>query len=218
MLRSNAAKQWKPDPPGKLLMERIIRYDLAAQRASQHLRLCDQHVLQPTWDQTQAEFQGDPIRYPSVMAPVENPKERKSFQLKCEKFCFPESRAHLEDRDYVLMYFAAQAGMQSLFAQDCREHPYGAEIEYRANAHVVKLSREAGDFDSTAASNNPLPPKPIALLDAKIRCRNGSGRIVECTVVDCGTSAINGDYYVLEDIDGMKRQVTADELHEIRVD
>jgi len=138
MLRSNTAKQWKPDPPGKLLMERIIRFDLAAQHASQPLRLCDQHALQPTSDQTPADFQGDPIQYPFVMAPVENPKERKSFQLKCEKFCFPESEADLEDRDYILMYFAAQAGMQSLFAQDCHAHSYGAEIEYRANAHVVK--------------------------------------------------------------------------------
>jgi len=37
---------------------------------------------------------------------------------------------------YVLMYFAAQAGLQSLFAQDCHEHPFGGEIRYRASARV----------------------------------------------------------------------------------
>ena len=39
------------------------------------------------------------------------------------------------------MYFAEQAGMQSLFAQDCRAHPYGAVIEYRANVHVWVASQ-----------------------------------------------------------------------------
>jgi hypothetical protein len=38
------------------------------------------------------------------------------------------------------MYFAAQAGLQSLFAQDCHEHPFGGEIRYRANARVWVVS------------------------------------------------------------------------------
>ena len=36
----------------------------------------------------------------------------------------------------VLVYFAAQAGLQSLFARECSEHPYGGEIQYRASVHA----------------------------------------------------------------------------------
>jgi hypothetical protein len=75
----------------------------------------------------------------------------------------------------------------------------------------LKLSEEAGDFDPKATSSHMLPPKPIA-LDAQIRCCDESGRIVEYVVVDCGTSAVNGDYYVLEE-----KHVTQDELDVIRV-
>ena len=45
----------------------------------------------------------------------------------------------------------------------------------------------------------------------------GLGRLWSCRVVDCGTSTISDDYYVLEDGNGWKKQVTADELHKICV-
>ena len=59
--------------------------------------------------------------------------------------------------------------------------------------------------------------KPLNLLDEKIRWLDGgSRRITEYTVVDCGTSALNGDYVVLEDGQGGKKQITGAEFHEIR--
>jgi hypothetical protein len=64
-----------------------------------------------------------------------------------------------------------------------------------------------------------LRDKPIDLLHETIRCRDeASGKIVEYTVVDCGTSMVNGDYFVLDDGRGGKKQVSADQLHGIRVD
>ena len=62
--------------------------------------------------------------------------------------------------------------------------------------------------------------KPIDLLHQSILCRPGdgrSGKVVEFTVVDCGTSVVNGEYFVLEDKQGAKRQVSAQELYEMRV-
>ena len=35
-------------------------------------------------------------------------------------------------------------------------------------------------------------------------------------MVDCGTSAVNGDYVVLEDGKGGRKQITAVEFYEIR--
>jgi hypothetical protein len=64
-----------------------------------------------------------------------------------------------------------------------------------------------------------LRDKPIDLLHETIRCVDKqSGNIVERRVVDCGTSVLNGDYFVLEDKNGRKKQVTSDELHDMRVD
>jgi hypothetical protein len=61
--------------------------------------------------------------------------------------------------------------------------------------------------------------KPIDLLHKTIRCRDGpSGHTTEYTVVDGGTSVVSGDYFVLEDVQGVKRPVSADELHDMRVD
>jgi len=36
--------------------------------------------------------------------------------------------------------------------------------------------------------------------------------------VDCGNSVVNGDYFVLEDKEGVKKHVSAQELYEMRVD
>ena len=55
------------------------------------------------------------------------------------------------------------------------------------------------------------------LLHEKIRWRDErSRRSTEYTVVDCGTSALNGDYVVLEDGQGGRKQITAAEFYEIR--
>jgi hypothetical protein len=56
-------------------------------------------------------------------------------------------------------------------------------------------------------------------LGQKVRCYDKDlGRVVECTVADCGASALTGDFFVLKDANGNKRQVTGDEFHEMKVD
>jgi hypothetical protein len=57
----------------------------------------------------------------------------------------------------------------------------------------------------------------LNLLHEKIRWYGGgSQRITEYTVVDCGTSALNGDYVVLEDGQGARKQISGAEFYEIR--
>jgi hypothetical protein len=74
-------------------------------------------------------------------------------------------------------------------------------------------------YDAAVEFDRNLRDKPIDLLHETIHCRDGqSGHIIEWTVVDCGTSVVNGDYFVLQDVQGMTRHVSAQELHEIRVD
>jgi len=133
------------------------------------------------------------------------------------------------------MTFAAQAGLQSLTSQDIVDHPYRGEIGYRARLQVCvvfnsfffkhscilrseqKHSRDK-HIDAAVEFDNNLRDKPVDLLHETIHCRDKTlGEIVECTVVDCGTSVLSGDYFVLQDGQGRKKQVTADELHEIRV-
>lgn len=57
------------------------------------------------------------------------------------------------------------------------------------------------------------------LIDQKICCREGrSGKIIEYVVVDYINSLVGGDYFMLEDLQGRRHNVTPEELHEIRVD
>jgi len=82
----------------------------------------------------------------------------------------------------------------------------------------VKLLQDGGFFDAAAVSGHKLTPKSVLLLDVKIHCLDESGRLVERTIIDCGTSAVSGDYYVIQDENGMKTQIIAAELDEICVD
>jgi hypothetical protein len=88
MLRSNAAKNWQPDPAGAFLIDRLMNYDLAASRAARYLRSLNQVELKPIWDQAKTDFYGNPDKYPAVMASPEDAKERELFRLKCDKYCF----------------------------------------------------------------------------------------------------------------------------------
>ena len=130
------------------------------------------------------------------------------------------------------MTFAAHAGLQSLTSQDIVDHPYRGEIDYRARLqmcvvfnsfffeHSFILRSEQGQagYDAAVEFDNNLRDKPFDLLHETIHCHDKTlGKIVECTVVDCGTSVLSGDYFVLQDGQGRKKQVTADELHEMRV-
>jgi hypothetical protein len=52
-------------------------------------------------------------------------------------------------------------------------------------------------------------------LHETIRCYdNDLRRLKEYIVVDCGTSALTGDFFVLEDVNGSRKQVTGDEFHD----
>jgi hypothetical protein len=81
---------------------------------------------------------------------------------------------------------------------------------------LSRLKALSSEPDRNAAAE--LHEKPIDLLYQSILCRDrGSGKTIEWTVVDCGTSILNGEYLVLEDKQGARTQVTAEELDEMRV-
>jgi hypothetical protein len=74
-------------------------------------------------------------------------------------------------------------------------------------------------YDAAIQFDHNMRDKPIDLLHETIRCHDAPlGHIIEYTVVDCGTSAVSGDYFVLQDVQGVERHVSADELHDMRVD
>ena len=60
---------------------------------------------------------------------------------------------------------------------------------------------------------------PVELIDQSIHCRdNRSGQILEYVVVDYIYSLVGGSYFVLEDGQGRRHNVTPEELHESCVD
>jgi hypothetical protein len=71
-------------------------------------------------------------------------------------------------------------------------------------------------YNSAIEFDCNLQDKPH--LYEEIHCWDGLGKVVEYTIIDCGISAVHGDYVILEDNQGATRQVSLLELHEIRVD
>ena len=89
MPRSEDAKQWKPDTFGQDMIERITNYVIVAEQCAEHLRSFDFPDIKQLWAQVQTDFLADPVKYPSVMAEINDLEGRQKFQLKCRAICFP---------------------------------------------------------------------------------------------------------------------------------
>jgi len=79
MLRSNAAKNWQPDPAGAFLIDRLMNYDLAARPCCRYLRSLNQVELKPIWDQAEIDFTATQTSNPAVMAPLKMRKRENCF-------------------------------------------------------------------------------------------------------------------------------------------
>jgi hypothetical protein len=89
MPRSNAAKQWKPNAAEQGMIDKFARFIAVAEVAAQHLRSLDFPDLEQVWARVQADFQSDPVKYPSQMASNNDAQGRKEFRMKYEAICFP---------------------------------------------------------------------------------------------------------------------------------
>jgi len=221
MPRPEDAKQWKPDTFGQAMIDRITNYAIVAEQCAAHLRSFNFPDIEQLWAQVQTDFMADPVKCPSVMAEINDLKGRQRFQLKCQEICFPPtSELPRSPTDSIRMIFAAQAGMQSLQSQDLFMHPYRGEIHYRANLRVLKEIGGQASYDAAIEFERKARDKPSYFVDDTIECRDKtSGRIKKYTVIDCGTSVLKGDYFVLQDDEGCEEVVTVmeRELSEMRV-
>jgi hypothetical protein len=82
---------------------------------------------------------------------------------------------------------------------------------------LTELKGQAG-YDAAVEFDSNLCDKPFDLLFETIQCHDKtSGRIMEYTVIDCGTSVLSSKYFVLQDDKGQKEQVTVQELAKMRI-
>ncbi len=89
MPRSSDAKEWRPDALGQEMIDRMANFIIVAERCAAQLRSFNFPSIERLWAQVQADFQGDPVKYPAVMADHDDVESRKQFQMKCEAICFP---------------------------------------------------------------------------------------------------------------------------------
>jgi len=90
MPRSQDAKNWQPDAFAQEKIDRITSYVIVTERCAARLRSFDFSVVELLWaKKVQADFLGDPIKYPSAMAEYNDKEGRKRFLLKCQAICFP---------------------------------------------------------------------------------------------------------------------------------
>ncbi|KAM6497055.1 hypothetical protein JOM56_007528 [Amanita muscaria] len=218
MPRTDDAKNWQPSASDQNLIDRMTEYLILADRCLMKLR-DDKFHVKTLWLELQAVFQSDPVKYPSAMAAQNDANGRRDFLAKCQAICFPPpSMVPHSPEDYILMYFSAVASLQCQASQKLRSHPYAEEIDYRANLGSLRALGGEHTVNRAIESENDLGDRPWNLLDEKIRCRDGGPRkITEYTVVDCGTSAFNGDFVILEDGQGCRKQITTTEFDDIRL-
>jgi hypothetical protein len=83
----------------------------------------------------------------------------------------------------------------------------------------IKVLEGQAAYDRAVEFDNNLRDTPFDLLHETVNCRDKTtGEIVEYTVVDYITSALSGEYFVLEDGEGQTKQVTVQEFYEMRTD
>jgi hypothetical protein len=81
MLPSNDAKQWRLDAFGQDMIDQIAGYAI---------REYDFSRIELLWAEVQKDFMGDPERYPSAMAEINDLDGRQWFHPKCQEMYFPE--------------------------------------------------------------------------------------------------------------------------------
>jgi hypothetical protein len=70
--------------------------------------------------------------------------------------------------------------------------------------------------ESCDKSDDKLHDKPIEHLSETVRCLYGAGNTAEYTIIDCLTSTVSGEeFVVLVDGEGQKKLVTEGEFYEL---
>lgn len=89
MPHSSDAKECWPDALGQEMIDRMAKFIIVAEHCAVQLCSFNFPSIEWLWVQVQVDFQGDPIKYPAVMADYTDVESRKQFQMKCEVICFP---------------------------------------------------------------------------------------------------------------------------------
>src|SRR5215472_9061346 len=96
MPRSRKTKEWRPDRFEQDMIDQIAKYTIVAEQRAAHLRSFPTAEYERLYSKLQAEFLGNPDKYPSVFAEDGDTEGRKQFRAKCEEICFsskPSQRA-----------------------------------------------------------------------------------------------------------------------------
>ena len=84
----------------------------------------------------------------------------------------------------------------------------------RHGAYIDPDAAQESDYNVGDTQDDPAD-----LINAKVSCRDKtSGEIVEYLVVDYMNSLVGGEFFMLEDAQGRRRDITPEELKELRVD
>lgn len=90
------------DDSARILVETIVNYDIIAEKCAAHLRQYDQALVGRLWEERQAIFTGDAIKYPSAMVAPHDTEGRNWFRAKCKALCFPpESKRPRQPQECV---------------------------------------------------------------------------------------------------------------------
>ena len=100
------------------------------------------------------------------------------------------------------------------------------ERSFKASPNLTTLNRmktlqgqEAYDTAVEDSNNARTHPGDYFDREEKVRCLDeASGEIVEYEVVDIGTSVVDGEYCVLQDAQGNKKQISVYDFYDIHVE
>jgi len=88
-MRTNNAKEWQPNTDEKEIIDKIAKFVIVSEHSTAYLHFNKFPEIEKLWLKVQAEFLGNPAKYPAHMAEDLDVEGRKKFLVKCEAMCFP---------------------------------------------------------------------------------------------------------------------------------
>ena len=71
------------------MVDNILKYNIIAEQCAARLREYDQSLIGQLWEELEAIFMGDSVKYPSTMVASHDTEGRNQFRVKCQALCFP---------------------------------------------------------------------------------------------------------------------------------
>ncbi|KAM6495575.1 hypothetical protein JOM56_008281 [Amanita muscaria] len=217
------------------LIQKLSGYYLLYQTCSDQVRPLGPTKIKVLHDNAYKKWQSDPTN--PLFEPPRNDNHKKAqYFAKCDEICGMDAKTM---EDYLTISFACWAGIQVITSQELdgyadRQKVWKAADDLAVKQYIARNPEVTAFPVSPDATDPELPSHLLSaiypalagstttrelgphLIDQTVRYRDqGTGKIMELTIQDCGTSHLKGEWFEVMYDDLTVLQITARELKTI---